>query len=340
MRVTTTTQYLLICLLLITCGLTANAQDPQFSQFYAAPTYLNPAFAGMTTQDRISANYRHQWPSIPGAFVTYNAAYDHNIDLASSGVGILFNHDKAGSGGLSMTSVNAMYAYEFRLKRYLFARAGFQMGYYRRFIDFNRLVFSDQLVRGGAQFPTSEAWFDEPNNFVDMSTGGLIYGRKAWFGIAAHHLNQPDQSLLGSGSSLPLKYSAHGGYRTTIKEKTVGKKRLRRDIVVAVNYKAQAKFDQLDVGFYYEPEPMVVGIWYRGIPLLKAYEPGYMNNDAVIVMVGYHWEKFKIGYSYDMTISRLVTNTGGSHELSIVYEWANPRKRVERRRKPVPCAKF
>ena len=40
------------------------AQDPQFSQFYAAPLYLNPGFAGTTPYIRAGANFRSQWPSL------------------------------------------------------------------------------------------------------------------------------------------------------------------------------------------------------------------------------------------------------------------------------------
>lgn len=50
----------------------AMAQDPHFTQFYAAPTYLSPAFAGTTIQSRFVLQFRDQWPAIPGAFVSYN----------------------------------------------------------------------------------------------------------------------------------------------------------------------------------------------------------------------------------------------------------------------------
>ena len=44
--------------------MTLQAQDPQFSQYYAAPLYLNPAFTGSEMLPRIGANYRNQWPGI------------------------------------------------------------------------------------------------------------------------------------------------------------------------------------------------------------------------------------------------------------------------------------
>ena len=46
----------------------AQAQDPEFSQYYAAPLYLNPAFAGTSVDHRFIANYRNQWPNISHAF--------------------------------------------------------------------------------------------------------------------------------------------------------------------------------------------------------------------------------------------------------------------------------
>ncbi|MDZ7648921.1 MAG: type IX secretion system membrane protein PorP/SprF [Cytophagales bacterium] len=49
----------------------AFAQDPQFSQYYASPLYLNPGFTGITPQQRLTSNYRIQWPNLPQAYVTY-----------------------------------------------------------------------------------------------------------------------------------------------------------------------------------------------------------------------------------------------------------------------------
>ena len=66
----------LLAVLMLAAGETVTAQDPQFSQFYAAPLYLNPAFAGSTGQARVGANYRNQWPAIDANFNTISAFAD------------------------------------------------------------------------------------------------------------------------------------------------------------------------------------------------------------------------------------------------------------------------
>jgi hypothetical protein len=60
------------------------AQDPQFSQFYAAPLYLNPAFAGGTGQARAGMNYRNQWPAIDANFTTMSVYGDYFFEDINS----------------------------------------------------------------------------------------------------------------------------------------------------------------------------------------------------------------------------------------------------------------
>ncbi|HXB12127.1 MAG TPA: type IX secretion system membrane protein PorP/SprF, partial [Bacteroidia bacterium] len=72
------------------------AQDPQFTQFYANPLYLNPAFAGSARCPRICMNFRDEWPAIPGTFVTYSASYDQHVDDLAGGIGLLVTQDQAG----------------------------------------------------------------------------------------------------------------------------------------------------------------------------------------------------------------------------------------------------
>ncbi len=314
------------------------AQDAHFTQFYAAPTHLSPAFAGTSLQTRFALNYRDQWPSIPGAFVTGAVSFDHYLPELNSGMGLLMLHDRAGSGALRYTSFTFQYAYEIELKRKTFLRPALEFGYVMHAVDYSRLTFGDQLARGG-DVSTYEYLDGRSVDYTDAGAGLLFFTPKVWLGAAMHHLNEPNQSLLLNEARVPRTLSVHGGRRMSIRTAVIKKR--KQSVVAAFNYKAQEKFDQLDLGVYYEQEPFYTGLWYRGLPLVKAYEPGYQNNDAVAVVLGAIVNDWRIGYSYDLTISRLAGYSGGAHELSIGYEMADKRKRRSQyRRRVVPCAKF
>ena len=107
--------------------------------------------------------------------------------------------------------------------------------------------------------------------------------------------------------------------------------------------KGQLQWDQFDVGVYLTINGIVGGLWYRGIPGLKAYKPGYSNNDALVFLLGYQMkEVISIGYSFDLTISRLTIASGGSHEISLIYEYAQPKYKRDNMKKDfmMPCMKF
>ena len=62
-------------------------QDVEFSQYYANPLYLNPAFAGSDNYARVSLNYRTILPTSFGDYSTYSASLDKYYDELSGGVG-------------------------------------------------------------------------------------------------------------------------------------------------------------------------------------------------------------------------------------------------------------
>lgn len=337
------TKQLIFISLLVLCTF-LKGQDAQFSQFYAAPIYVNPAFTGSTVEHRLAANTRLQWPSIPGGFKAYHFSYDYNADKINSGIGISAFREESGSFGLTTNLIALSYAYRFEVKRDLFIMAGMKFGYGFRNIDFSKLVFNDQLETGASSTGDNNAFLQETISYPDISAGVLIYSAKYWFGTSINHMNTPNQTLLNADenvSELPMKFSVHGGYVFNIKDGIVNK-RGANNVTAAFQYKSQSRFDQLDIGLYYNNDPLVFGIWYRGIPLFKNYEVNYANNDAFVALVGYTIPDYNIsiGYSYDVTLSRLATNTAGAHEISVIYEVASKRKKRRNRKFIVPCAKF
>ncbi len=322
------------------CGLQLCAQQAHFSQYYSAPLYINPAHTGNTEQSRFALAYRLQWPAIPGAFQTSYASYDVNLSSINSGLGVMVLDDRSGSGALSFTSVHATYAYNIAFNRKVFARAGLGVGYNQRVLDVTRLTFTDQLLRGGG-VATAENVTSLSTRFVNFKLGGILYTRKSWLGVSLSNINKPNESLLNTTATLPNLFFLEMGHVTSLK-KTVKRKDAKL-LTTALHYRAQDKFDQLDFGLYYTQYPIFFGLWYRGLPLIKSYQKGYANNDAVIAIFGLDYRFLKISYSYDLTVSRLAANTGGSHELGLTYEYVDPRKRKRKKRSyrfNVPCAKF
>lgn len=338
---------LLLFLFIILClgFLEVKAQDPQFSQFYAAPLYLNPGFVGATQQARVGANYRNQWPSIDASFVTFSAYFDYYLDDFNSGVGIIINSDREGLAGLRSNSIGLQYAYQLRLTENITFRPGVEVSYVIRNVDFMKLTFGDQYNPGniGNPLPTDESFNSDLNVvYPDIAFGGVLYTDAFWIGLSAHHLTTPNQSFTEERSELPIKYSAHAGYKFRLKPAT-GKGYTpsvrERSITPNVLYKSQGDFDQLDVGLYFTHEPVVFGLWYRGLPF-KPLE-GFSNNESVIALIGVTTNGLNIGYSFDYTISQLGIDSGGAHEISVSYEFPlrNPNKPPKDVRL-IPCPRF
>ena len=94
---------------LLAASAAAGAQDVGFSQFYANPLYLNPAFAGSVVAPRISLSYRGQWPGLVSAFTTVSASYDQYVPDLHGGIGAIVMTDRVGDhGALSTTSLGVM----------------------------------------------------------------------------------------------------------------------------------------------------------------------------------------------------------------------------------------
>lgn len=327
-------QYILV-LLLISCQLKVVSQDIQFSQPYSTPMYLNPAFAGSTSGPRLSMNYRNQWPGIDNNYQAMGAGADFFIHDLRGGFGISFVRDVAGTHKLSNSLVAIKYSQHIALSRKSSLAVGVEAGYGQRQFDDSRLFFADQVINESPVSRDALQMFPV-TYYGDLSAGIMYYDENIWAGISLHHINKPNQSLMGSADVIPMKFSAHVGWKVPIEafRESPNRKSLR----LMANFKAQGKWDQLDLGAIYSVHGINAGLWYRGIPM-KPYQPGYQNNEAMVIMLGYEFKTgLSVGYSYDLTLSRLSGHSGGAHEIAVIYEITNSRKKLKRR--IVPCAKF
>ena len=87
---------------------------------------------------------------------------------------------------------------------------------------------------------------------------------------------------------------------------------------------------------YYNRLPFMVGIWYRGIPVIQSTK----SKDAITISGGVLVKNLTFTYSYDLTVSSLITSTGGAHELALVYIFERPYARNKKKMGSVPCPHF
>jgi len=305
-------------------GLGAMAQDPQFTQFYANPLYLNPAFAGSAKCPRVVMNYRNQWPALTGTFVTSSVSYDQYVAGLQGGLGLLVTHDQAGKGTLNTTNVSGIYSYQQAITKKFSVLVGFQATYFQKSLDWSKLSFGDQIdPRRGFVYNTNDVPRGGSTGNADFSAGIVGYSEVFFVGFAAHHLTEPNESVIVGNSPLPMKLTGHVG--AAIPVGAQGKYDTGTKISPNVLYQQQAAFQQLNLGLYVEHGPITAGAWYRA-------------RDAFILLVGFHAERFRFGYSYDVTTSKLTTATAGSHEISMQLQFDCKPKR--RKFRVVACPRF
>jgi len=280
---------------LMLAGIATKAQDPFFIQTYANPLYLNPAFAGTDTVQRIGANFRDEWPAIPGEFITYSISYDRNIIDSNLSIGILAYQDKAGQAVLTTTKATLVIGYQVHIKSFTLS-AAVQGGSSQLNIDESKLNFGNMIdPRKGFIYNTGEVLTRNNVLVPDFSAGILGYGKYYFAGFSIDHFNQPNESFVAGTSPLPIKLTINAGGMIPL-----GKLILSPTLL----YTQQQNFNQLVAELYLISKYVTTGL-------------GFRNGDALLFDLGCQYKRVRFGFSYDLTISQLTLATGGSYEVSL-----------------------
>lgn len=336
----------------------AEAQDPRFAQFYAAPSQLNPAMLGVFEGSwRVHANYRDQWSSVLNdrPFRTIAAGYDQRIRVVNSdymGVGVsILRDDRVGSGGFTINRAQFGANYQKQLAgkysdnaQYLIA--GGQIGAGQHTVDLNSLWFSPQYnpATGApdASVSANEPLVDNGNDatdvYLDFNAGLLWYALfgenlSLYAGGALFHLTGPEVSFSNMDPEpIYTRWVGHMG----------GEIPLTRELSLlpAIMVTGQGPYLSTTTGanFRYTNHDwrelaIRVGLWSHAS---RRLESGFLM-DAMTVAAILEVERFNLGLSYDINTSNfdLATNSRGAFELSLIY--VHPPKN---RRFKTKCPKF
>jgi len=280
------------------------AQDPHFTQYHNARTYLNPAFAGTDSTLVIALNSRLQWPKTLAPYQTVVFTADRYFQKLHSGMALNYLFDYSGCGALKTSRLDFNYSFHIGLfNNKLSIRPAVQFSYFKKTLDFSKLTFGDQIdPRRGFTYSTNEVAGNTQKSNIDFSAGILLYGKHFFGGAALHHINQPDDGFF-SRSILPIKLTVHGGVNLLFgnKNRTIGV------LSPSILYMNQGGSSMILPG---------VTIKYRFISVGFSYR----SEDAFILTLAFQNSYLRVGYSYDYTTSKLENKyTGGSHEIGVSY---------------------
>jgi type IX secretion system PorP/SprF family membrane protein len=327
-------------ILMLFAGYQVWCQDPHFSQYYAATSYLSPSLAGSSGEPRMSLNYRNQWPGIGTVYETMLASYDMYLEDFNSGLGFMVLKDRAGSTDLAQTNFSVQYSYRLQMNSKWQIIPGLQAAYCQNSIDFSKFEFADALLNdyvSNTSARTSELYMNglQNKNYFDFGASAFLYSSDKWLGVTVDHISQPNQSFANEESKLPMKMVAFGGMNVW---KTVDRNRGPvRSIDANFRYMHQGSFDQVDIGAYIYNTTVDFGVWLRAVPNFSDEISAKLNRDAIVFILKYKIDGLQIGYSYDITISNLSSHAYGSHEISLTYELSNIGLFKKLGKNPVAC---
>lgn len=310
------------------------AQDVHWSLFNFAPLNINPAYTGgFEGTFRIGGIYRDQARSVSNssAYSTPNIHADAPLFMVGKkswvGLGANVYSDKAGTGALTTTSaqLNAAIHVPTNRKGTSLFSFGIQGGLVNQSIDDKDLLFETDFDPTTLQVTTSPDYnqkenVEEEGSYLDFGAGVMIKSAinkqtGMELGLAVRHLTAPGYSLLKgttsktdtTNSRLPVRMNLHGKFDFALNKKwTLSPTFLYSRMRTANNAQIQAM-----MGYLFNPEKEVT----------LNFGLGYRIGDAMEALIGLDYKKFRIGASYDMTLSDLneVNKYVGGFEVGVSY---------------------
>jgi type IX secretion system PorP/SprF family membrane protein len=329
--------------LLLGLALSARGQDVYFSQPFATRLHTNPAFTGLVDDYGVTLSYRNQLPLVAGSFVSAQAAADVRLNQPGQhhALGLLINQDRTGAVGYTRFEAGGLYAYHTRLNPKLALSGGLRASYGRQRVGYDNFVFGDQIREDGSLAgPSAESLDFPPINYFSVGTGAVLYTDQFWLSLAGQHLNQPSLGFRQQ-SELPLLLHLSGGYKIFKVKPGPGVATREVSFTPVAAYTRQGGSQRVETGVYFTASPVTLGAVYRNI-----YVPGSVGSQHVLAVVaGVQAGGLRLGYSYDVGLSRLSSELGGAHEVTLALRafdrLENAHRRLKKRVYPAaPCPTF
>jgi type IX secretion system PorP/SprF family membrane protein len=286
---------------LISCGLAAQ-QEPQFNLWMFHKVAINPAVAGVDRMISTAGYFRDQWigyKNEDGTVVnplTFGVSFDMPVYKISSGAGLTVMYNKTGAE--SNLDIKLHYAYLFTINKKHTISAGLSLGFLSKSIDYSKVTPSeeDPMISG-----TKESGF-----MTDIDFGlHYQYMKKFYVGLSATNLLGSKAEIGAPEFDLARHFYVFGGYDIMLRDERSGKLVL----TPAVMLRATTGAMNLD----FDAILTYNDLYWGGIM--------YRTSNAIGLMGGINYQGFKVGLSYDYTMSKDFAK-GDCHSLELVVRYS------------------
>lgn len=300
---------LILILLLLSGGKVQAQNDPQFVQYWAVPTFYNPAAIGQKEAVRIRLGANLQWLGIKRAPQSFIATADMPIKIGKKqplGVGVSAMQESIGL--YRNIWVSGQVAYRFRALKGIFS-IGLQPAYYS-----TTFKGSDVYIPEGDDFhqPDDEALprEDVAGQAFDLSAG-ISYTHKFFsVGISALHIMEPRIELRQDNS----QETETSQFSATVPRQ--------------MYFTADGNIPIKNSLFSLQPSLLVrtdFSNFSAEVTMRSTYKQfisfglGYRWKDALSAMIGAEFKNFFLGYAYSYPLSPINRASSGSHEIVAGY---------------------
>lgn len=281
-------------------------QDPMVSQYMFNGLYLNSAYAGSHDYWTSTLTYRNQWVGIDGAPETAIAAVDGPIASKNMGLGFILLHDRIGVTRQNSAIIN--YAYQIKTSENTKLALGVNAGFSQ---------FSARL--------TDLTVWDEDKVFQNDITSKVL----PRFGIGAYYFGK--KHYVGLSIPTLFAYQKDMDFNLDLSRASF----LRRHYLLTAGY-------VFDVSKDVKLKPSILLKYVENAPLEADFNlsavykdkfwigTSFRTYDAVAIILEYQTNNyFRVGYAYDITVSKLRSYTTGSHEIMIGIDFGKELNKVK-----------
>ena len=318
-------KYYIVLLVLLSSNKVASAQDPNFSQFIASPLSINPALTSNGESSwRAMSNVRTQWVGIGSSYITQSLSVDGKLKKLDDdnylGIGGMVIAEKAMDGIFKSTYININTAYHLSLDNKgngLAVGLGYINNNTR--IDFSQLSFDQQLSSIGFDrtLPAGEPSLSNATSFSSACAGIMYtYDNDNTFlnlGAAGYRFVKSNRSVLDDKTQyISPRYDIHADFGTALND--------RVNLNVSAVHMIQNGTSNTSIGTSFG---LVQNANDFNSEQLRMLNLGmfYKIGNAIIPYVGYNYNAFQFGFSYDVNVSSVKSGSmsARSFEISFMY---------------------